>query len=64
MSNRVFSESFSKRQKLLTAHSVKILELLSQKLRDINVTYYISCHSIVSCFHEMFAEFRCKTKIP
>ena len=42
MSNRVFSQSFSKRQKLLPAqHSVEISELHSyyilQKLREINV---------------------------
>ena len=41
MSNRVFSQSFLKRQKLLPAHSVEISELhsyyISQKLREINV---------------------------
>ena len=57
MSNRVFSQSFSKRQKLLPAHSVEISELHSyyilQKLREINVLiampYYYELFSRNSC---------------
>ena len=66
MSNRVFSQSFSKRQKFLPAqHSVEISELhscyISQKLREINVLIS-NFHTTMNCFHEILAEFYSQQK--